>query len=414
MPNLDTLRSQFPALNSPWALLDNAGGTLACNPVIRRVEAYMSSRMVQVGASYDLSAAATLEVEQGRQAIATLMGAGPSEVVLGPSSTSLLGRLARGLVGRVSAGDEIVVTDLDHESNIGCWRRLARERGATVRVWHFNPDTLSLDSAGLQEVMGPKTRIVAFGHVSNLIGQLHDVPALCEQIREQGAISVVDGVAAAPHRRPDARLLGADAYAFSIYKVFGAHQAALWMSPALALDLENVNHFFIGEGPGRFELGGSVHELSASHAGVVEYLESVADGGSTVDERLDAAYAWIADHESRLAGPLLAYLDRHPRIRLLGTADPAPEKRVPTVSFVVKGTAASQLPPALDEQRVAVRWGHFYAVHAVEALGLEELDGVVRASMVHYNSPEEVQRLIEALDLVLDRSPSDPLIRSAD
>lgn len=392
--DVNAARAHFPGLETPWALFDNAGGTLPCRQVIDRIQAYLAGPMVQHGASYAVSQRAVELVDEGRVAMATLMGAAPQDVVLGASTTELLSRLARALAPRLGPGDEVVVTNLDHETNVGCWRQVAEACGATVREWRFDPETLLLDAAGLDAALTERTRLVAFGHVSNLVGQLHDVPALCERARAAGAVTVVDGVALAPHRRPDVRQLGADAYAFSTYKVFGPHQAALWVSPDL--ELANLNHFFVEDRRGGLEPGGVVHELVAGLPGMVEYLAGLGEGEDD-DARLEDAYARIAAREAELAAPLLAFLDGAPGVRVLGTVSADPSLRVPTVSFTVAGTAASAIPPLLDEQEVAVRWGHFYAVRPTQALGLLEADGVVRASMVHTNTEAEVARLVDGL-----------------
>jgi cysteine desulfurase family protein (TIGR01976 family) len=400
MNALDTtsLRAQFPGLDTPWALLDNAGGTVPCQQVLDRVQAYLTGPMVQHGATYELSTRATALVEEGRAAMATLMGAGVQDVALGSSTTSLLSRLARALAPGLGPGDEVVVTNLDHETNVGCWRRIAEARGATVREWRFDPITLGLELAGLEEVLNGRTKLVAFGHVSNLIGQIHDVPALCGRIRESGALSVVDGVALAPHRRPDVRQLGADAYVFSTYKVFGPHQAVLWVRPGI--ELESVNHFFVEGRRGGLEPGGVVHELAAGLPGIVEYLEMLGDGADT-DARLEDAYARIAAHEAELVAPLLAFLSEQPGVTVRGPATAEAAVRVPTVSFTVDGTRASAIPSVLDEHQVAIRWGHFYAYRPMQELGLLEADGVVRVSMVHTTSSEEVSRLVAGLEAAL-------------
>ena len=393
-----SVRSRFPGLYTTWALFDNAGGTVPCHGVIERVHAYLSGPMVQHGASYAVSVRAVEAVEQGRAAMASLMGAQPDEVVLGPSSTALLGRLAATLAPQLGPGDEVVVTNLDHESNVGCWRRLAEERGATVREWTFDADSLALTLEGLEAVLSEDTKIVAFGHVSNLIGQIHDAGALCARIRAAGALSIVDGVAYAPHRRPDVRQFGCDAYVFSTYKVFGPHQSVLWIDPRV--ELGSVNHFFVEGRPGTLEPGGVVHELVAGLPGMVEYLSSLGEGDDE-EARLDSAFRAIAEVESSLAAPLLGFLAEQPSLKVLGPASADAALRVPTVSFVVDDRAASALPPLLDEREVAIRWGHFYAYRAARDLGLLESDGVVRASLVHYNTPEEVERLIDGLAAVL-------------
>ena len=192
--------------------------------------------------------------------------------------------------------------------------------------------------------------------------------------------------------------MGADAYVFSTYKVFGPHQAALWVSPDLELD--NVSHFFVEGRRGGMEPGGVVHELVAGLPGMVEYLEGMGEGVST-DARLDDAYERIAAREEELVTPLLAFLEEQPKVTVLGPVTADRSVRVPTVSFTVSGRKASEIPPVLDEQQVAIRWGHFYAYRPMRELGLLDADGVVRVSLVHTTSSGEVQRLVAGLGQAL-------------
>jgi cysteine desulfurase family protein (TIGR01976 family) len=406
--DLDFVRSRFPALGDDWALFDNAGGSAPLGDVIERVRDHMSRRPVQLGATYRHSVEAQAAVDSGRAAMARLIGADPGEIVLGASSTALVRLLARALRPRLSPGDEVVVTNADHEANIGAWRELAAD-GIVVREWRLDPEVLELTAAGLDALLGPRTRLVCFTHCSNLVGTLHDVPALVRRIHDAGALACIDGVAYAPHRRIDVRALGADFYFFSLYKVYGPHLGLLYGRRDLLLAAKGQNHFFVGEDevPYKLEPGGVNHELTASLPAILEYLLELGDraGAAGIAEpdavRLDAAFGAIARHEAALAAPLLAFLGARPGVRIVGRPDADPARRVPTVSFVVEGRDSCTVPPRLDAQRIAIRWGHFYAHRLVEALDLLPQNGVVRVSMAHYNTPAEVERLIAALDRTL-------------
>ena len=395
----DLVRPHFPALSDEWALFDNAGGTVPLGSVVDAVADYMRSRMVQVGASYAQSAEAGAAVAAGHRAAEALFGADEGEVVLGPSSTMLAKTIARGLAATWAPGDEIVVTDIDHETNIGPWRAL-EEQGFVLREWRLREDDLALHLEDLEPLLGPRTRLVAFSHCSNLIGRHHDARAFCDSIRAAGALSCVDGVAHAPHRRPDVKALGCDLYLTSLYKCCGPHVGALFGRHEVLERARSQNHFFVPEDavPYKFEPGNVNHELVASLPRVIEYLERL-DRDHGGPGTLDGAYTRIEQHESALVEPLLAFLHEHPKTTLLGprtTAD-----RAPTVSFTVEGRSASEIPPLTDAEQIAIRYGHFYAHHLVTRLGLHDRDGVVRVSMAHYNTSDEVTRLVSALDAAL-------------
>jgi cysteine desulfurase family protein (TIGR01976 family) len=403
MLDLDFTRAQFPALRTPFALLDNAGGSVPCRQVIARVVEHMETRPVQLGASYPLSVEARASVAAGRAAAATLLGAEADEVVLGASSTLLVQRIATALRAGWDEGDEVVVTNLDHEANIGPWRKLA-ETGIVVREWRFRPDTLTLHVEDLEPLLSERTRLVAFTHCSNIVGSIVDVPRVTARVRAAGALSCVDGVAFAPHRRVDVKALGADVYFVSLYKVYGPHLAALYGRRDLLRAAKSPNHFFVSEDavPTKFEPGNANYETTVSVAGIPEYLRALGAHHGLGDEPdLSAVFDRIAAHEEELARPLLGFLAEHPRVTLIGDAAPDRDARVPTVSFTVEGMAASELTPRLDERDLAARYGHFYAYRLIDALGLHSRDGVVRVSLVHYNTPEEVARLTAALDELL-------------
>lgn len=397
-------RGRFPALSSEWAFFDHAGGSPPSDFAIQRVARYMSEVPFQHGASYESSREAVERLEVGRSAAARLMNARPSEVALGPSSTVLAARLARALGPTFAEGDEIIVTNLDHEANIAPWRRL-EERGLRVREWRFRDADQALHPEDLDELLTERTRLVACTHCSNLIGTVHDIAEIARRTHEAGALLCVDGVAFAPHRRIDVRALGADFYFFSTYKTYGPHAGALFVREDHLSRLASQGFSFQPAGTVKTLEPGSVsHELAAGLAGITDYLDWLAgsDGGDGDGaEDLERAWQIITEREREVLRPLLTLLATHPRVRLYGLCDPDDSNRVPTVSFTVNGMLSSSVPGALDEKKLALRFGSFYARRAVEALGLDPDQGVVRASLLHLNSDEEVARLVEALDQLL-------------
>jgi cysteine desulfurase family protein (TIGR01976 family) len=401
MLDLDHVRSQFPALETPWVLMDNAGGSVPCRQVIDRLYRFLTRHPVQLGASYGLSVDAGEAVASGRAAAAALLGATPEEVIVGASSTALVNQLAAALRPGWSAGDEVSVTNVDHETNVGAWRRLEAS-GIVLREWRVRPDTCELHPDDLAELLGERTRLVAFTHCSNIVGSITDVAACTALARAAGALTCVDAVAYAPHRRVDVRALGVDFYFASLYKVYGPHLGVMFGRKEVLLETGSINHFFVGEDelPRKFEPGGVNYELVASLPGITEYLGTLGAEGGT-PSTLEHAFEQIAAHEEALVTPLLAFLDAHPAVTIVGDRSPSSARRVPTVSFTVAGRDASEIPPLLDERQIAVRFGHFYAYRLIRDLGLLERDGVVRVSLVHYNTPGEVARLVEVLAEVL-------------
>lgn len=405
------VRSHFPALDTGWSLFDNAGGSVPLRGVIDAISEHLSRFAVQLGASYELSVKAGERVDAGRQAMARLIGAEASEIILTASTTASMNLLARALESRIRPGDEIIVTELDHETNVAPWERLAARTGAVLRVWKLRPETMSLAIEDLEALLGERTRLLAMTHCSNLAGEILDVRCAAELAHRAGARVVVDGVAYAPHRRIDVAALGCDFYGFSTYKTYGPHLGVLWGKYALLEELDAQNHPFIQGLPSKLEPGGTNYELASALPAIVDYLHELAAhhradetaraAQQPLDRAFDHAFDLIARHEERLAGRLLGYLRDHPKVRIHGPRAADRGRRVPTISFTVRDRRSQDIPPLLDRHRLAVRWGHFYAPRAVKALGLAEDDGVVRVSMVHYNTLEELDRLIEALDSVL-------------
>lgn len=405
MLEVERTRAPFPALATDWALFDNAGGSVPARQVVERVADYMATCPVQHGASYPLSLEAARRVAEGRAAAARLVNADAGEVVLGASSTVLLRRLAEALSPLWAPGDEVVVTNLDHEANIGPWRALAAQ-GIVVREWGLNRESAALELADLEPLLNARTRLVAFTQVANVVGTIHDARAIVARVHAAGALACVDGVAFAPHRRVDVKAIGADFYAVSLYKVFGPHLGLLYGRRGLLETARGTNHFFVPESdvPRKLEPGSVPHELAAGLPGILECfaeLRGLASVDALDEAELAAFWADVARHESRLIEPLLAFLVAHPRVRLIGRPEADPARRVATLAFTVAGRSSREVATALEAQRLAVRWGHFYARRAMAPLGIDPDDGIVRVSPAHYNTPDEIARVIAALDAML-------------
>lgn len=412
MPALDVdfVRSQFPALTQhwpDWALMDNAGGSVAPQQVQTRVAHYLRRYMIQLGASYPLSQRATQIVAEAHEFAETLVGAQPGEVAIGPSTTLNAKLLAMALRPLWRSGDKVIVSELDHESNIGPWAALV-DAGIEVLFWRVRPETAALELEDLAPLLDERVKLVAMTHCANVVGRIHDVKAIAAAVHQVGAQLCVDGVAYAPHRLVDVAALDVDYYLLSLYKVYGPHLGLLWGRRELLEAARGQNHYFIDEQqvPYKFEPGNANHELCAGLAGIGDYLgvvdahhhERPADGSR---EAFARSFELFAAHEATLAERLLRFLREHPKVRIIGPRTSDPATRVPTIAFVVEGRRASEIPPLLEPRKLAIRWGDFYARRGIEALGLSKADGVVRVSMVHYNTLDEVDRLVRALDEVL-------------
>lgn len=399
--DLAAVRASFPALQaSDWAFFDNAGGSQVLRRVAERVADYLLTTSVQLGASYDVSVEAGAKVREARARIATLLGASrPEEIVLGPSTTQMMRNLCAAMAHQFQPGDEIVLTDFDHESNIGPWLPL-QERGVVVKWWTIRPD-MRIDLADLDALLTERTRLVCVTHTSNILGTINPVREIADRVHAAGARLCVDAVAYAPHRAVDVVASGADYYLFSFYKVFGPHFAVMWGRHEHLLELDGLYHWFYGREmvPMKLEPGNSNYELAWGSAGIVDYLEAI--GGAPGREGIGRAFDAIARHEEAIAARLLDYLGTRNDVTLVGerTADRA--VRVPTVSFKVRGKASGDVVRAVDPHHIGIRFGDFHSRRLVERLGHAGEGGVVRVSMAHYNTLDEVDRLVRALDEAL-------------
>lgn len=393
------LRSQFPALAGETIFLENAGGSQVPAVVAQRMHDYILQTYVQLGAGYEKSRHATTTVEEAHRFARLLMGGTAGEVVLGPSTSGLLQMLADCYARVLAPEQEIVVAEMGHEANIGPWVRLERQ-GLRIRWWKMDRQSLASPLDELENLLNQRTALVALPHVSNLLGEVVDLERVCKLSHRVGARVVVDGVAYAPHRAMAVEDWGVDWYAHSIYKVYGPHMGALWGRREAMQELAGPNHFFITETPYRFELGGVCHEACAGFLGLADYLKFVADldRDAELDRgAIDLAFTTMSECERPLQAKLLGYLGDRTDVRLIGPAEDGPA-RVGTISFVHSSMSSRQIVEQVDHTEIAIRHGHMYAYRLCEAAGLDPADGVVRISLVHYNTPAEIDRLIEVLD----------------
>ncbi|UFP93700.1 cysteine desulfurase-like protein [Gloeobacter morelensis] len=407
--DLDFVRRQFPALMGEWTFLDNAGGSQILGRVVERIADFLLTTNVQIGASYAISEAATARLDLARARMAAYLNAEyPEEIVHGSSTTQLLANLAAAMAPGLQPGDEIVVTDCDHESNIGPWVRLAQQRGLILKTWKINPETWTLEPEDLEMLLGDRTRLVCFTYASNVVGTIQPVAQIVRLAHRYGARVCIDAVAYAPHRAIDVGATGVDFLTFSTYKTYGPHAAVLYGKRDWLLELASLNHYFIGKEdiPYKLQPGNANFELAWGMSGLVDYCEQLAalhaqTPADTVHGRVEQAFEPIARHEEYLAERLLSYLTGKPNVRILGLPEADGRRRVPTVSFWIPGRHASEIPSQIDPLKIGIRWGDFYARRLIDNLGLTPAGGIVRVSMVHYNTPAEIDRLIAGLETVL-------------
>lgn len=404
--DVEFCRSQFPPLKNGWRYFENAGGSYVPEPVMNEMWRYMCESQCQPDWPNAPSRAALEQIERSRRLVSTMLNVSPDEIIIGPSTTMNVYVLSHALRPLFSPGDEVIVTNQDHEANGGAWRRL-KESGIVVQEWRIDPETGDLNTDDLAALLGEKTRLVCFPHVSNIVGSYNDVAVITKMAHDAGAMVCVDGVATVAHLMPDLAALDVDFYLLSFYKLYGPHQALLYAKRRHIEAAANQNHFFHqNSGAAKLNPGGMNYEACASLAGIVTYLDSIhaahfATPEQDLRKRTQAVYELFRAQESRLMAPLVDYLGARNDVRLIGRCTADDERRAPTFSVTVRGREPEEIALALADQRIAAGHGHFYGYRCVEALGIDPDKGVLRLSMVHYNTLEEVEHLIGALEKVL-------------
>ncbi|MBI5156399.1 MAG: cysteine desulfurase-like protein [Acidimicrobiia bacterium] len=395
------VRRRFPAIDaSPAAFLDGPGGTQVPQSVITSMEAALTDSMSNVGGAFDRSDASAAIVAGARSAVADLFDGEAVGVVFGQNMTSLTFAMSRALARRWVPGDEIVVTRLDHDANVSPWVLAAADRGVRVRVAEFDPTDGTLDLTSLHQVLGPRTRLVAVTAASNALGTIPPLTDVIAAAHGVGALVYVDAVHHSAHRAISLRTSGADFVTASAYTFFGPHTGMVIARPdhLAAFDPYKVVPA-PDTGPARWETGTPSFESLAGVTAAVDYLASLGVG-ATRRQRIESAFRNIGEHEAGLAGRFLAGLAEQPRIRLFGLSDPNRlHERVATFAIEVEGMPPRRVAEHLGERGVYVWDGDYYAVGVMERLG-KVPHGLVRIGFVHYNTADEVDRVLAALDEV--------------
>jgi len=410
--DINFARTQFPAFSEPslqgFAHFENAGGSYACRQVVDRLNSYYRETKVQPYYGFEPSRTAGEQMDQARKRMAAWLNVATDEVHFGPSTSQNTYVVAQALRQHLKPGDEVIVTNQDHEANIGSWRRLETE-GIIIREWQVNPDNAELNGEGLDSLLNERTRVVAFTHCSNIVGSVHPVREWTDKIHATGAIAIVDGVSYAGHGLPDVEALGADIYLLSLYKVYGPHLGVMTMRKKLNGQLPNQGHFFnVDHTTDRFTPAGPDHAQIAAVNGVIDYFESIythhfADqseqAGCEPAQKARAVAQLFQQAEHANLVPLLDFLADRPGVRLIGKA--TTDNRAPTVALTVKNRDPGDIAAELAAQKIGIGNGNCYAYRIMPALGIPPEQGVVRLSFVHYTTHDEQTRLIEALDKIL-------------
>ncbi|WP_163997535.1 cysteine desulfurase-like protein [Pyxidicoccus caerfyrddinensis] len=390
-----SLAAHFPALRSGFSYLDNAAGAQVPSHTIDAISQFLSSGSCNVGQPYPASVVATELKARARAATAEFLHCQPEEVMLGTSATSLTFQLGRAFSRLFRAGDEVVISELEHESNATPWRMLEAQ-GVSVKTWRARWPEGRLEPADLRALLTPRTRLVAVTAAANSVGATPDVATAAELAHGVGAWLIVDAVHSSPHHLPDVKGWGADFATFSQYKVFGPHLGCLYVRRELLAGLPADKLWFVpDDSPQKFEPGTANHEALAGWLGSLRYLREVLGEGQPGRAGLETAFRRIESLERPLLESTLERLLANPRVRLYGPREP--RGRVATFCFNVQGVPPRAVAEHLAARGVGVAAGHYYATLAAQALGLMP-DGAVRASLLHYNTAEDVDRLIAGLD----------------
>jgi cysteine desulfurase family protein (TIGR01976 family) len=411
--DLERVRAQFPALarrhgDQPYSYLDGPGGTQVPRRAIDAMAAYLERSNANHEGAFATSEESDAILTEAHSAAADFLGAGSAdEIVFGQNMTSLTFSASRAIGRALQAGDEVVVTRLDHDANVAPWLALEEERGVVIRWVGIQAEDCTLDLAGLERVLGPRTRLVAVGLASNAVGTINPVRHIVEMAHSVGAWTYVDAVHAAPHVAIDVRELDSDFLVCSPYKFFGPHLGLLY---GKGERLEQLASYKVrpapGQASGKWETGTLPGESIAGLLGTFAYLEWLGrefgsrgtNSAGTRRAALTSAMNVIHATERRLAIGALETLGTIPGLTLRGIVDQARiDERVPTFAFTLAGLTPRRVAQELGKRGIAAWDGDYYAYELIRALGLGESGGMVRVGFVHYNEPGEIGRLARAL-----------------
>ena len=405
--DLTRVRSQFPSLSQtvagqPAVFLDGPGGTQVPQRVIDAISDYLKNSNANTCGAYATSRRTDAVIADARAAMADFFGCDQDEVVFGPNMTTLTFAISRSIGRELGPGDEILLTHLDHDANVSPWRAL-EERGVTIRFVDVNQEDCTLNLADLAQKINSRTRVVAVGYASNAVGTINDVKEIVRLAHQKGALAYIDAVHYAPHGPIDVRALDCDFLVCSSYKFFGPHMGILYGKREHLQRLQpykvraNTNAV-----PNRWEWGTLNHECIAGIAACVEYLadlgRQVDPSASTRRAALLAAYGAIQQHERGLVETLIRGLLAIPGLKFYGISDVAKlDRRCPTVAVRIAGHTPLELATRLGERGFFTWDGNYYALNLTERLDVEKDGGFLRIGLAHYNTAEEVERLLQAL-----------------
>jgi cysteine desulfurase family protein (TIGR01976 family) len=395
------IREQFPALkrmyhNKPVVYLDGPGGSQVAQSVISAMTEYMSRGGANLHGMFPTSVETETVIADARQAVADLLAVNPEEVSFGANMTTLTLSIARALSRGWKAGDEIVVTEMDHRANVDPWISVAQDIGMTIRWIKVNPETLTLDLSDIDSIITEKTRLVAVGLSSNAIGTINDVSDITNRAKEVGALVAIDAVHSVPHIPVNRDQLKADILLCSAYKFFGPHVGIAVIRSDL---FESLTIYKLEPAPtyipDKLETGTQNHEGIAGVTAAIDFIASLGEG-DTRGEKIVSSYHRVEAYENSLTEKIRAKLREMPKVRVY-QASPDVSK-TPTIAFQIEGSDPQQVCKWMaEEHSIFVASGHFYASTLADVLDVNESGGWIRAGLAPYNTEEEVDRFIEAV-----------------
>ena len=407
--DVEAVRQAFPALalrddGRQRIYLDNPAGTQVPQVVIDAMVDVLASKNANLGGYFTTTKAADKLVHEAHVALADFYNAAsPDEIVFGQNMTSLTLHFSRCLGRQLKAGDEIILSRMDHDANVAPWLLLAQDKGLIVKWLDFDPGTYEFADDALLKVLSDKTRLLAMGMASNCTGTVHDVASFTKQAKAVGALVYLDAVQYAPHLPLDVQALGADVVVSSAYKWFGPHQGILWarkdlLAETFAYKVRAVSDGDLGH---KFETGTQSHEGMAGCAAAVDYIAGLGEG-ATRRARIISGWQAVTTHEHALTLQLIEGLKKFKGLTMRGIASAnAIHRRVPTVSFTVDGVIPDTIAAHLAAQNIFVWSGHNYALEPIARMGLAHKGGVLRVGPAHYNTSAEVETLLANLKTIL-------------
>ena len=404
--DIDYVRSQFPAFKDPlskdWSFFENAGGSYVPKNVIDKLTEFMTATKVQPYAEYPMSKIAGENMDRATELFAKMINAKNNEILIGGSTSINLYVLSNALKDLISPGDEVIVTNQDHEANISPWRRL-KDYGAKIIEWKFNLNDHELKISDLEKLISPKTKILAVTHCSNIVGSVNNLKKISNIAHKNNIIVIGDGVSYAPHGFPNVKELDVDFYTFSLYKTYGPHLALLYGKEEILKNLPNQNHEFLkGQYPYTINPGGPNHEELVSLIGIYDYFENLYNHHFdntkiSILEKIEKINNLISMHEEEIANPILNYIYERKDFNLIGKNKITNKNRAPTISFYSNNKSSKEISNNLLKFNIATRNDNFYAWRCLKYLGIDVDDGVVRLSMTHYNNYIDTEKVIKAL-----------------